>query len=268
MYKLIALDIDGTTFNDEHKISNEVRESLFYAVNKGVKVVFISGREEFTIKKILKELNLDTYYSALNGSIISTTYSEKAVVVNALNNEYVFEILEKIENSNLIPIIFLQDEIFTKNIDDKYLDIVSNFINPKILRVDDLKEYIIKNNLKNDILKIGICNEYDVLKNLETNLIQNFKDEYTVSFSLPFFLEIMAKNVDKGYALKSICEINDISLSKTIAMGDGENDIPMLKICGLSVGMGNAMDNVRKVSKYITDTNQNDGVAKAIRKFI
>lgn len=176
MYKLIALDIDGTTFNDEHKISNEVRESLFYAVNKGVKVVFISGREEFTIKKILKELNLDTYYSALNGSIISTTYSEKAVVVNALNNEYVFEILEKIENSNLIPIIFLQDEIFTKNIDDKYLDIVSNFINPKILRVDDLKEYIIKNNLKNDILKIGICNEYDVLKNLETNLIQNFKD--------------------------------------------------------------------------------------------
>ena len=64
MYKLIALDMDGTAFNHEHKISDEVKKSIFYAIEKGVKVVFISGREEFTIKKILKQLNLDTYYAA------------------------------------------------------------------------------------------------------------------------------------------------------------------------------------------------------------
>ena len=59
-----------------------------------------------------------------------------------------------------------------------------------------------------------------------------------------------------------------IYISETIAMGDGENDIPMLNICGLSVAMGNAMENVKKNVDYITDTNKNDGVAKAIRKFV
>ena len=77
----------------------------------------------------------------------------------------------------------------------------------------------------------------------------------------------MAKDTDKGSCLKEICRLNNIDLSETIAIGDGENDIPMLNICGLSVAMGNAMEKcLRKNVDYITDTNKNDGVAKANKK--
>ena len=117
-------------------------------------------------------------------------------------------------------------------------------------------------------MKIGICQEYDVLKELDDKFTDTIKSEYTISFSLPFFLELMAKDTDKGSCLREICRLNNIDISETIAMGDGENDIPMLNICGLSVAMGNAMENVKKNVDYITDTNKNDGVAKAIRKFV
>lgn len=268
MYKLVALDMDGTTFNEEHKISKEVKDSLFYAMDKGVKVVFISGREEYTVKKILKELEIDTYYGALNGSIISTTYSEKPKIMNILEEKYIFDIIDLILDNNLTPIIFMDGLIFTENNGDEFVNIIAKFINPEIKRIDNIKEHILENNLIDKILKIGICNEYDILKVLDSKLRDSFKDKYTISFSLPFFLEIMAKNSDKGFALKKICEINRIDLSQTIAMGDGENDIPMLEVSGLSVAMGNAMENVKNMAKYTTDTNKNDGVAKAIRKFI
>ena len=268
MYKLIALDMDGTTFNEEHEISNEVKDSLFYAISKGVKIAFISGREEFTVKEILKKLELDTYYGALNGSLISTTYSEVPKFVKSLEKKYIFDILDIVESNGFSPIVFLEDLIFTKDSNDEYVEIISKFISPKILRVKDIKEYIKNNNLEEEVLKIGICHEYEVLRGLEEKFTDTIKSEYTISFSLPFFVELMAKDTDKGSCLKEICRLNNIDLSETIAIGDGENDIPMLNICGLSVAMGNAMENVKKNVDYITDTNKNDGVAKAIRKFV
>lgn len=268
MYKLIALDMDGTTFNENHEISDEVKDSLFYAMSKGVKIAFISGREEFTVKEILKNLNLDTYYGALNGSLISTTYSEVPKFVKSLEKKYIFDVLDIIENNGFSPIIFLKDFIFTKDLKDEYVEIISKFINPEIARVKDVKQYIKDNKLEEKVLKIGICQEYDVLKELDDKFTDTIKNEYTISFSLPFFLELMAKDTDKGSCLKEICRLNNIDISETIAMGDGENDIPMLNICGLSFAMGNAMENVKKNVDYITDTNKNDGVAKAIRKFV
>ncbi|WP_288868625.1 HAD family hydrolase [uncultured Parvimonas sp.] len=268
MYKLIALDMDGTTFNEEHRISDVVKDALFYAMEKGVKIAFISGREEFTIKQTLEELKIDIYYGALNGSLISTTYSKVPKFVKSLNKEYLFDILDTIEKNDLTPIVFLENLIFTNDSNDEYVEIISKFINPKIVRVKSVKEYILENNLEEKVLKIGICQEYDVLKILEEKFSDTIKSEYTLAFSLPFFFELMAKDTDKGSCLREICRLNDIELSETIAIGDGENDIPMLNISGLSIAMGNAMENVKKNVDYITDTNKNDGVAKSIRKFI
>ena len=78
----------------------------------------------------------------------------------------------------------------------------------------------------------------------------------------------MGRNSDKGEALKIICELNNIDVKESIAIGDGENDIPMFKVSGLSIAMGNAMENVKKVSDFITDSNEQDGVAKAIDKYV
>ncbi len=85
--------MDGTAFNENHEISDEVKDILFYAMSKGVKIAFISGREVFTVKEILKSLNLDTYYGALNCSLISTTYSEVPKFVKSLEKKYIFDLL-------------------------------------------------------------------------------------------------------------------------------------------------------------------------------
>jgi len=268
MYKLIALDMDGTTFNEEHEISNEVKDSLFYAISKGVKIAFISGSSSVVLPPLLKDLKKQGHDENTIDLVIPLGYTFNPKFVKSLEKKYIFDILDIVESNGFSPIVFLEDLIFTKDSNDEYVEIISKFISPKILRVKDIKEYIKNNNLEEKVLKIGICHEYEVLRGLEEKFTDTIKSEYTISFSLPFFVELMAKDTDKGSCLKEICRLNNIDLSETIAIGDGENDIPMLNICGLSVAMGNAMENVKKNVDYITDTNKNDGVAKAIRKFV
>lgn len=266
MYKLLALDIDGTTYNDHHKITDEVRDSILKVYNEGVNIAFISGREESTVKKVVDELGIDGYYASLNGSLISKTGVKGAVYTSFLNEKIVIDIIEDILSQGILPIIFTEDEIFTKKCESEIIDVVQRYIDPLINRVDDISKYILENNLTDKILKIGVPEEMDTLRDLNEKLDEKFKDKCSIFFSLPFFMEIMEMGIDKGSTLEKICEFLNITVEESVAMGDGENDIPMLKKAGMSVAMGNSMSNVKSFAKFVTDSNKNNGVAKAIEK--
>lgn len=266
MYKLLALDIDGTTYDENQKITDEVKSSILNLHQSGVEIAFISGREESTVLKVIEELGIDCYYSALNGSIISNSKFENALHTVRIGNKLSLKIIEKILSENITPIIFTEKLIFTQNRDNEIVSVVQRYIDPKIEIHDDLVKYIVENNLGNEILKIGIPQEMDILRDLNEKLDKEFKGQCSIFFSLPFFMEIMPNGIDKGYSLEKICEFLNISTLESVVMGDGENDIPMFRKAGISVAMGNSMGNVKDFAKMVTDTNRANGVAKAIKK--
>ena len=93
-------------------------------------------------------------------------------------------------------------------------------------------------------------------------------EDFNAFSSSPFFFEITNKAVDKGAGLSHLAQSLNIKQEEVIACGDESNDYSMIKYAGLGVAMGNAIDRVKAVANYITDTNDNDGVAKVIEKFI
>lgn len=97
---------------------------------------------------------------------------------------------------------------------------------------------------------------------------QKFDKDYFVVRTGVGFLEIFPKDVNKGAALKALTKVLKLNIDETIAMGDRDNDIPMLKIAGKGIAMGNALPDVKKSSEYVTTDNNHSGVGKAIEKFV
>ena len=126
------------------------------------------------------------------------------------------------------------------------------------------------NKLEKDhsIIKIMMIDEEEVLQKAIDNLPKEVYDKYTVVRSAPYFLEFLNKEVNKGVGVEMLAKHMGITLDQVITMGDAGNDLHMIECAGMGVAMGNAFEEIKEVANYITDTHENDGVAKAIKHLV
>lgn len=265
MYKMIALDMDGTLLNTEKNISKATYDAIQNAKNKGVKVVLATGRPVKGIHKYLNELDLindDDYAVAFNGAIVQTTKSEKIIAKNLLDikdAELLYE-LSKTLNVNIHALT--NDACITPKI-SKYSLVEAEMNSIPINELDFT-------NLAKDttIVKVMFIDEENILDKAIKKIPKEFYDKYTVVKSSPYFLEFLNKKVSKGIGVKLLAENLGIDMKDVICVGDHENDIEMIKYAGLGVAMENAINELKVVANFITKSNDEDGVAHVINKFI
>ncbi|MGL6131454.1 MAG: HAD-IIB family hydrolase, partial [Fusobacteriaceae bacterium] len=125
-----------------------------------------------------------------------------------------------------------------------------------------------KKKVDREAVKCIMLEDPDYLKKVEEKLKDELGSEYTISISKPFFLEVTKKGMDKGNSLKKLIEKLGINSKEVIAVGDSYNDISMLKIAGMSVAVSNAKPEVIEMVDYVTNSNNNHGMAELIEKFI
>ena len=125
-------------------------------------------------------------------------------------------------------------------------------------------------NIENDesFIKIMMIDEPEILQKAVDNLPQEVYEKYTVVRSAPFFLEFLNKEVNKGVGVEMLAKHLGVKREEVITMGDAGNDLHMIEYAGMGIAMGNAFDEVKEAANYITDSNNEDGVAKAIEKFV
>jgi Cof subfamily protein (haloacid dehalogenase superfamily) len=146
---------------------------------------------------------------------------------------------------------------------DKYEEVNNSVAEDLQIPIKYVDDTIIESIDSIDVLKVLlVCDNHDEVKSLEVNF-SKFKD-LTVVSSANRLLDIMASNISKGNALKILSDKLRVNLNEVIAFGDNYNDIEMLKCAGMSVAMGNAVQEVKKIAKYITKSNDEDGIAYAI----
>ncbi|WP_078593405.1 Cof-type HAD-IIB family hydrolase [Evansella clarkii] len=238
--KLIALDMDGTLLNNEHEISEENRKAIFEAEEKGVTVVLSTGRTLATCRDYAQALGLSSYLVTSNGSEI---YNESGEIVerNLLETEYIQMMVELTEKH--------PTKFWAAAVEDVFLNKMP----------ENISDY--------NWIKFGFDVEDDRVREEIYNVLSQ-KGSLEISNSSPTNLEINALGINKAKALKRVCELLGISMENVIAMGDSLNDIAMIEEAGIGVAMGNAQEMVKKTADYVTGTNLEDGVAKAIRKFV
>ena len=269
MIKLIAIDMDGTLLNEKKHIDKAQKEAIHEAVEAGIKIVLCTGRPLYGILPFYEELGLseldsEGYVILNNGCSIHKTKDWKLIdQVNFTSDD--IEYLYKFSESYDINFTLVNDTYYF-NIGRKPTDELikdAGFVFSDITNIS-LKE---AKNGKHKIIKIMFLGNPNIMADFQKENENILKDKYSSVLSQPYVYEILPKGNNKGTGLKKLAKKLGIKQEEIMAIGDGNNDIEMFEYANYSVAMENSTELAKKAAKYQTDSNENDGVAKAIRKY-
>lgn len=267
MYKLIALDMDGTLLREDNTISSKTKTALKAANSLGIKIVLTSGRPIQGIINYLNELELtgeDDYVIGLNGALIYNSSDYSIISSNkTLKGKDLKYIYNKVKELNAYFHAFTRTEDLV-NMKSKFSENEEKRINLEVKAVDFLSE--IKDN--DEVLKVVLEEEKDVLDKITFQIPKELFEEYSIIRSVDFMIEFMKKGCNKATGIEKLAQHLGIKKEEIIAIGDANNDKEMIEFAGLGVAMGNADDEIKKMANFITKSNEKDGVAYVIDKFI
>ncbi|KXG74009.1 Cof-type HAD-IIB family hydrolase [Thermotalea metallivorans] len=270
-YKLIVSDMDGTLLTSNGKISEETEKVLRQLMDKGIHVAVATGRIFTSAKVYAKYLGVTTPIIACNGAMVRNLKDMKIIYESHLSREDCLKILEICRKHHLYFHFYTDTIFYTERLD--YSSLKYSEWNKTLreeekidLRVIDDPYKIIQNN-ESKIYKFVII---DQDKELLAKVRRELEAIPTIECSKSWHnnLEIMNRGVSKGAAVRRLAKSLGIRREEVICFGDHENDLSMIEYAGLGIAMGNADEVVKARADYVTATNDEDGVAKALKKFV
>ncbi len=269
--RMIGLDLDGTLLNSKKQLTSFTLQVLKKAIEKGVVVVVATGRPFSGIPDELKDFKGVRYALTANGARILDLQKQKMICENLLEMEKAERVVEILKKHNAIHEAFVDgvgymNEEGLKNVYAYFKDShMAEYLQSTRVPVKDVKESLRIMGCRVDKLQ-GIFRFQTDKKAAIEEL--NSLSGIVVTDAIDNNLEINKEGTNKGYGLLQLGNLLGISREEIMACGDGGNDLEMLKAVGFSVAMANGYECVKAVADYVTDTNDEDGVAKAIDRFV
>ncbi|WP_141604231.1 sugar-phosphatase [Terrilactibacillus laevilacticus] len=267
MIKLIAIDLDGTLLNNEKKITDRTKDALKKAKNQGVKIVLCTGRPLLGMVQYLDELNLredEDYGITYNGGLVQRTKTGEVIseiTMSKKDIESLYELSQTLE----VPMNFIDlERVYSPAPPNGKPSLYGEIMKALPFVTSDIRS--LPEDIK--INKALFCIDQPILDAAINKIPCSFFENYTMMKSRPVLLEIMNKNVDKGKGLQALGQHLGIKQEEMMTFGDEENDLAMIEYAGLGVAMGNAIDKVKDAAQFITLTNEENGVAYAVEKFV
>ncbi|MCF3943200.1 sugar-phosphatase [Oceanobacillus alkalisoli] len=267
MYKLIAIDMDGTLLNDHHQVSKETKDTLMKAKEHGAKIVLCSGRPIVGMRQYIADLNLneaDDYAIAYNGAYIENTNTGEVVSEFSLEYKHLVELHDLSVELNVPMHYFDHEELYTPNKAISKYTVLESFLNDISLNYCPVDEFPKEQSIPN----IMFIDEPVKLSEALKQLPKELADTYAMVKSAPHFAEFTHLKATKGNAVKRLAERLGIKQEEIMAIGDNGNDRSMIEYAGCGVAMENAIPELKEVADYQTLTNNEDGVAHAIEKLL
>lgn len=266
MYKLLALDMDGTLLTSCGDISLNTREAIAKARAMGVKVVLASGRPLEGMLPYLDTLGLNTdtdFVLCYNGSLIQKAGSHEVVRRCILSGADAHELqtLSRELDVNIHAFSRRLGLITPKR--NHYTEHEAKLNGIPLLEMD-----FAELPADEEILKVMFIDEPDVLSAAIARLTPDLHQRYTIVQSAPYFLEFLNPASNKGIAVGMLAEYLGLDVSEVICVGDAGNDRHMIEFAGLGVAMGNATDDIKSIADFVTKSNDQDGIAHVIERFI
>lgn len=263
-FKMVCLDIDGTLLNSNHKISKKTKDIIKIVANeKQIPVILVSARMPKGIMYLQKELEIKQPIICYSGALVLDK-DGKIISKEVINASSFEEIYKFVHNLNIHISVYKDDEWYVEDMDEwaKQEGEITK-ITPIVIDFSKLiKSWKEEGAGPNKVLCMANPNEINILK-------ENIKgDNLNIYPSKPTYLEIMPIKASKTSAINFLQKKFDIEKSDIISMGDNYNDIDMIEYAGLGIAMGNAPDDVKKHANEVTLTNDEDGVAEAIKKYV
>ena len=264
--RLVAVDVDGTLLDGSHRLRANVRDSLDHLASSGVKIVLATARGPQALGLIVRQLNFSPWLICFSGGWIGeldfgsllakTVLRDKRLAPSAarviVTAAFAHNIEPNIYTPNEWRVRTLTPEIRAESVIVESAPLVT----PNLLGENEKPSKIML-----------ITGEDEQTKPL-TNIANLIKPLSTTAFSKPNYLEIIPIGMNKANALATVAQSLGVELSQSAAIGDGLNDLELLREVGLGIAMGNASGTVKSAAKWVTGTNDEEGVAQAVARLI
>lgn len=257
MYRIITVDLDGTLLSPENKITKYTEKIIKLLINKGLYIIFASGRHHIDMMYIRDSLNIRIFMITSNGAKIYNVENQ-LIFENNLDIDIAFKLacLQYLE-PDIITQVYRNNQWYVNN-----SNIQNNFC-PSLSLLKYKYFHPDRFNFSKVSKVFFTSNNFKKLSTLEEDIVSLLGDKVHVNFSLPGCLEVISGQTSKGYGLKLIAKILGVSLKECITFGDGMNDYDMLRISGKACIMQNADSRLKNILPYaeVIGSNQDNGVA-------
>lgn len=267
--RLIASDLDGTLMAPDHiTVTERTYNALKAAHDRGIKIAIATGRTLGFVESVIEQIPFTDYVIYSNGASVYDRAAKRDIYKNHISPEATAELLTELDKLPIYYNVYVEGKIYVQK------NKIANYVNDSLPQ-EFLDQFIACcaqcDRLSDELAgrRAEIIAMYNVPAELKEKLVTVFKaHSLHITSSIKDEFEVTAPNVNKGTALKGLCEAAGISEQDAMCFGDALNDYEMLEAAGLAVAMGNACDKCKGIADFVTHTNADDGVAAAIEKFV
>lgn len=256
---LIALDLDGTLLTAGDEISPANRAAIRDSLAAGVRVVLVTGRGADTPAHIARDLGLNLPVICCHGALTKDFVSGKVLGHIPIPLKYAKPMIEFAEQNGLDTAVYVGEHFHRLKGTRPYMD---DMLGPNWLDIPSFGQIL--HSAPTFIRFLG-HDAVTAIRETFSDLPVHFKYETWGDFEE---LAVTSLEATKKNALANLCDDLQISRANVLAIGDSRNDVPMLRWAGVGIAMGNALPEVKQAVKYVTETNEEDGVASAIRRYV
>ncbi len=262
--RLVAMDLDDTLLRDDWTISPRVANAIQKAQAQGIKVTIATGRMPISMRPYAVQLGLDVPVISYHGAMIQQAISGDILFRRVIPSGIASEIVRDVSERGIYAQIYLKDRVITQTINEwseEYARIAS-------VRIEEGDLLSLLSQEPEGVEKILLIAEESELDQWVPWLSECYGETVHITKSKPYFLEITEGSVNKGVALAALAERLGIPQQDVMAIGDSFNDLEMIQYAGLGVAMGNARQEIKEQADIVTVSNEEDGVAEAIERYV
>lgn len=266
MYKAVFLDMDGTLLRSDHSVSEPTKEMIRGLTGKGISVVLVSARPLNAVLPTFRAIGLPAHTPVitLNGSYI--VEQEQPVFEARIDPDVAARVTELVRPFKATIAYYLQREWYAE-VSDAWTDHEQRIMDVA-LGVAPIGELVQKWKTRNiGPNKMMVMSEATNITGIQQHLRSIYNGQLNIYPSKATYLEVMDTRGSKVNAVRFISGKLGLTPAEIVTMGDNYNDVEMIQFAGMGVAMGNAPDDIKEKAGFVTDTNNNDGVRKALEKF-
>jgi hypothetical protein len=260
--RLMLADVDGTLVTPDKVLTDRAIEAVRHLHDAGIVFAITSGRPPRGMAMLVGPLDLQSPIAAFNGGLIvgpDMTVIEQRVIAQDL----VIPIADLMRSYGLDVWIYRGADWYVHDPEGPHVARETWTVNfqPKVMpRIEDVTDNVVK--------IVGVSDHHDAVANASSAARDRFGDHVSAAPSQPYYLDVTHPEANKGSVLRYLARRYELSAAEIATIGDMPNDVLMFANSGLSIAMGNADPGVKRAARRITDTNDNEGFAKAVEHFI
>lgn len=269
--RLIALDLDGTLLDSQKRLSSRNEKVLMECIRQGIEIVPCTGRIWSGVPSFIREFPGIHYAITTNGAVIEDVANHKVIKETKLSCQKAAQLMELGRKFHTMYDVYVGTRGFGEL---RFCGRMDEFgVPPQVQKMlFDTRDFV--PDAVAHIMQLGSQAEKvnyffsDMEERKRAKAALEARGDVIISSSFPYNLEINEIGATKGNGILTLAEHLGLDMSQTMGFGDGENDLTMMQMSGIGVAMGNGVDCVKEAADYVTDTNDEDGVAAAIEKLV